>query len=345
MRVWFNRTYATTCHAIAQLRANPARRSVHVIASHTDPDSPVLAVADQAAAEPALTGSAYVEWALGFAARERVDVLVPRFGMADLADARAEFASLGTALTCPDGDTVRLFEDKSAGYRAARELGLAVPPHAVVTDSADLRAAFAEYAGLGGQVCMKPVTGVGGEGYRRLTDRAPVSEEFLGDVRSVVRVADVCRAWDEAGGAPTRMLVMPFLDGAEVSVDVLATPEGEVVTMVGRRHDGQRRRTIVDDRPAGEAARVLTGAHRIGYLSNTQVRYWRGPGDVVPRAYLLEVNTRAAGGLFQTALARVNLPWSAVQMALGEVPDAEIPVFGASYVQVAAALELLRYAR
>ena len=87
MRVWFNRTYATTCHTIAMLRANPAGRDVHIIATHVDPDSPVLAVADDALLEPPLDGADYVEWALQFAEEHHVDVLVPRFAMADLADA------------------------------------------------------------------------------------------------------------------------------------------------------------------------------------------------------------------------------------------------------------------
>ena len=158
----------------------------------------------------------------------------------------------------------------------------------------------------------------------------------------MVRVDDVARAWDAADGAPVPTLVMPFLDGAEVSVDVLATGSGEVLAMVGRRHDGERRRTIVDDPAARETARILTTVHRIGYLSNTQVRYWRGPHDSEQRPYLLEVNTRAAGGLYQTALAGVNLPWGAIQLAAGDVPAPIVPIFGATYVQVAGAIPLRR---
>lgn len=340
MRVWFNRTYATTCHLIDQVRANPDARPVQVIATHSDPDSPVLAVADERAPEPILEPDAYLEWALKFAADHRVDVLVPRYRMAELADSRARFAALGTALACADGDTLRLFEDKVAAYAAAALLGVAVPPHAVVVDADGLRSAYAEYLALGGQVCMKPVSGVGGEGYRRLTHLPATAAEYTGEVRSSVRVDAVATAWESAGGPPAPMLVMPYLDGAEVSVDVLATPAGEVLAAVGRRHDESRRREIVDDTDARAIAHLLTTTHRIGSLSNTQVRYWRGPGDDVQRPYLLEVNTRAAGGLFQTALADVNLPWTALLLANGEpVPELR-PRFGASYVQVASMVAL-----
>ena len=227
-----------------------------------------------------------------------------------------------------------------------RGWGSPVPPHAVVTDAVGAACnAFAEYAAYGGQVCMKPVTGVGGEGYRRLTASAPASDDFLGEVRSVVRVDDVSRAWDHAGGAPVPTLVMPFLDGARGEAWTCSPPRTARCSgwsQAGDTRPGDRRRTIVDDWAARETARTLTATHRIGYLSNTQVRYWRGPQDSEQRAYLLEVNTRAAGGLFQTALAGVNLPWGAVQLAIGEQPDPIVPVFGATYVQVAGALPLRR---
>ncbi|MCW2495185.1 ATP-grasp domain-containing protein [Jatrophihabitans sp.] len=339
MRVWFNRTFATTWHAITMIRANADGRSVEVIATHTDPTSPVLAAADVALPEPWHGDDDYLEWALRFAAEHRVEVFVPRERMALLATARADFAAVGTVLACPDADTVRLFEDKAAAYVAAARLGLLVPPHAVVGDAAGLRAAYDEFAALGGQVCMKPVSGVGGEGYRRLADRPPLASDFTGELRSVVRVADVCAAWAEQG-PPAPMLVMPFLDGDEVSVDVLAEPDGSLLAAIGRLHAGGRRRVIVDDLQAREVAEVLTRAHRIGHLSNTQVRYWRGPADDIARPYLLEVNTRAAGGLFQTSLAGVNLPWLALKVALGEPVEPVVAKFGAAYTQLAAAVEL-----
>jgi hypothetical protein len=70
------------------------------------------------------------------------------------------------------------------------------------------------------------------------------------------------------------------------------------------------------------------------------VKYWRGPTDEVERPYLLEVNTRAAGGLFHTTLAGVNLAWACVKVALGELVEVPEPVFGAAYTQLAALVPL-----
>lgn len=337
LRIWFNRTYATNSHVIAMLRANPDGREVHVIGTHPDPDSPVLAACDEWAIEPELEPGEYVAWALKFARDKRVELLVPRLHMAELAEARAEFAAAGTRLLCPDAPTVRLFADKAAAYRAAVEDGLAVPPFRVVCDSAGLRAAHAEFAKIAEWVCMKPTSGVGGNGYRRLTTAPPSLADFAGEVGSRVQLDDVCSALDAAAadGTPCpELMVMPYLDGPEISVDVAATAEGVALAAIGRGRS-LRRRLIVDDVPAREMAQLLTRRHRVSYLSNTQVRYWQGPDDPAPRAYLLELNTRISGGLFQTALAGVNLPWAAVRLALGEDVEPLRPEFGAGFTTVA----------
>jgi biotin carboxylase len=313
------------------IRGNPAGRPVHVLGSHTDPFSPMLAACDRVLIEPDLDPAGYVEWALETAQAEAIDILAPRAHMAALAAARDRFATVGTALLCPDADVVELFADKARGYAAAAALGLPVPPYRVVHDAAGLRAAYHECAAVAEQVCMKPVRGVGGAGYRRLTtDPVRWERDLGGEARALVRLDDVCRALDADG--PRELLVLPFLDGAEVSLDVLADASGQVHATVGRRHDtaiSPRLRTIVDDPQARHIAETLVRAHRVAYLSNVQVKSWRG------RPYLLELNTRAAGGIFQTALAGVNLPWAAVCLAAGEDPGQLRPTAGARYVAVA----------
>ena len=342
LRVWFNRTYATNAHVIEMIRANPDGRAVYVLGTHPDPDSPVLVAADEAHPEPDVDAAEYLAWALEFAREHRVDILVPRLHMAELADAREQFAAVGTRLLCAAGETVRLFADKQRAYRAAAALGLPVPPHHLVTDAAGLRAAYAELSADGGNVCMKPTHGVGGAGYRMLTTAPPRLSDFTGSVRARASVDAVCHALEAsaaAGQNGPELLVMPYLTGPEISVDVLATAEGYMLAAVGRGRS-RRRRLIIDDPDANDVARRLVAAHRVGYLSNTQVRYWQASSDDAPRPYLLELNTRISGGLFQTAIAGVNLPWRAITLALGEPHRPVTPEFGGAFTTIAALVPL-----
>jgi hypothetical protein len=109
--------------------------------------------------------------------------------------------------------------------------------------------------------------------------------------------------------------------------------------VIGRTRS-RRRRLLVDDAPAREVAERLTAAHGISFLSNTQVRYWQGPADAAPRPYLLDVNTRISGGLFQTALTGVNLPWAAIRLLLGEDPGPLHPEYGATFTTTSALVPL-----
>lgn len=343
-RIWFNHTYATNSHVIAMLRDNPDGRPVHVIGTHTDLDSPVLSACDESGPEPDLPPAEYVAWALQFAREHRVDVLVPRLHMAELADAREQFAAAGTRLLSAGGDTVRLFEDKAAAYCAADELGLPVPPHLVVGDAAGLHDAYEQLAQIADIVCMKPTRGAGGAGFRILSAGTPALADFAGQARPKVSLDSVCAALDraEAAGSPLpQLMVLPFLSGPELSLDVLAAADGQLLAAVGRGRS-RRRRLLVDDVAARQLAGTLTAAHRVSYLSNTQVRYWQGPGDEAPRPYLLELNTRISGGLFQTALAGVNLPWDAIRLVLGEDVAAPEPQFGAAFTTVASLITLPR---
>lgn len=338
LRIWFNRTYATNSHVIAMLRANPDGRPVHVIGTHADPDSPVLAVSDEAYPEPPwdCQGADYVAWALAFAGGHGVEVFIPRVGMADLADARPDFAAAGVSLMCPSAATVRLFEDKAAAYRAAAVLGLPVPPHHVINDSMALRAAFAQLRDIAPIVCMKPVRATGADGFRILSTAGPDIAGLLGPARAQIPLDWACDALDgahTAGSSVAPLLVMPYLPGPEISVDVLAGRDGRTLAAVGRR-SYRRRRVIVDDEPARGVAQALSQEHCVAYLSNTQVRYWQGPDDDEPRPYLLELNPRISGGLFQTILTGVNLPWAAVRLTLGEHVGTLHPTFDVSFTTV-----------
>lgn len=336
LTVWFNRTYATHVHTIALLRDNPAGEAVRILATHVSADSPVLAVADVTEPEPEddLTEEQYVEWALEVCARHGVDVFVPRLHAAAIAGARARFADLGVGTVVPPREAILRLHDKARAYRDAARDGLPVPPYRVVCTGAGLLEAYDELNRSVGAVCVKPVSGVGGDGFRELIRRDPTLLELLGPLEPRVDVRVAAAALDRESAAVPPLLVMPLLPGPEVSVDCLADADGALLAAVPRSKRGYRR-FLVDDPAAIAVARAVVARQRLSFLSNTQVRYWRQPGvDTAPRPYLLETNPRASGGIAQTALAGVNLPWAAVELALGRPPMPLRPRLGVSFTTV-----------
>ncbi len=339
LRIWFNRTYSTNLHTIALLRENPDCESVRIYATHADLSSPVVSASDVAEFEPSreVKGDSYVDWALDFCVRHDIDVLIPRLHLVTIAEARERFAAHGVAIVAGPAAAATLLEDKAAAYADARAAGLAVPPYRVVATGEELLAAFRDLTAEVGTVCMKPVRGVGGEGFRILTESRLTLADLSGSVPSKVRVAEVAAALDrhiDGGGVVPPRLVMPLLPAPEVSVDCLADEEGNLLAAIPRTKSA-RTRLLVADAGAVEVARTIVARHKLSSLSNTQVRYWAHPEhDRIPRPYLLETNPRISGGLYQTAFTGLNLPWAAVRLAMGDRVQLPTPQLGMALTTV-----------
>ncbi|GHH78577.1 ATP-grasp domain-containing protein [Kitasatospora indigofera] len=311
VRVWLNRTYAENVFFIEQLRAAP--RQVEVHATHVDADSPVLAAADVASLEPdGLAPDEYVAFALEYCARNAVDVFLPRLNQLAISLHRKDFQEVGTALACPPATAIAAFDSKVDGYAAIASAGLPTPPWWQVRTADELLAAVTAIEAADGVPCLKPASGAGGEGFRVLT-REPFGLHALsGWPSGHVQLDQVLAAMD-GSDTPVDLLVMPYLEGPEVSVDCLADLDGRLITAVGRTKH-RRRRSFTTAARYLEPARQLVETLGVAFLSNVQFRHHHG------EPVIIDVNTRPSGGLHQLSLAGLNLPWNAVQLALGEIP-------------------------
>lgn len=334
VRVWLNRTYAENVFFMDQLRRNPSDRAVEIHATHGDADSPVLAAADTAELEPeGLSPAGYVEYALAQCRRRGIDVFVPRLHQSAIVAHRAEFEAVGTALLAPPPEAVAVFQDKVIAYEAVQAVGVPVPPWWRVRNADELVAAAEELEEAGHKACFKPASGAGGVGFRVIT-RSPFSLVHLSGFPTpyvqLDLVEDALRRTDE----PVDWLVMPRLEQPEVSVDCLTGPDNRVRLAIGRMKNGRRRGFTLHEQWL-EPARLIAEGFGLHYLSNIQFRMF---GDT---PVLMDVNTRPAGGLHQLSLCGVNVPWLAVQLALGEDPGEVVPPFlGQDYTVVSGPRQL-----
>jgi hypothetical protein len=317
-----------------QLRRNPSDRAVEIHATHGDADSPVLAAADTAELEPeGLSPAGYVEYALAQCRRRGIDVFVPRLHQSAIVAHRAEFEAVGTALLAPPPEAVAVFQDKVIAYEAVQAVGVPVPPWWRVRNADELVAAVEELEEAGHKACFKPASGAGGVGFRVIT-RSPFSLTHLSGFPTpyvqLDLVEDALRRTDE----PVDWLVMPRLEQPEVSVDCLTGPDNRVRLAIGRMKNGRRRGFTLQEQWL-EPARLIAEGFGLHYLSNIQFRMF---GDT---PVLMDVNTRPAGGLHQLSLCGVNVPWLAVQLALGEDPGEVVPPFlGQDYTVVSGPRQL-----
>ncbi|GGL97316.1 ATP-grasp domain-containing protein [Nakamurella endophytica] len=326
VRIWLNRNYGTSVHLARQLRANPAGTAVELFGSHPDPASPLLAECDQVLPEPEPGAPGSVDLAVELCRRHRIDVFLPVAGQEEYAERQADFAAVGTALLCSPPAAVRVLADKADTYTALHGSPL-VPPWRPVRSVADFDRAcreLAEHRTPDAPLVIKPARAVGADGVRYLTTDPPGLGDLLGQVDLAVPAAGYRAALAAADpSAVPLLLVSAFLPAPETSVDVLAD-HGTTVVAVPRSKDG-RRRWIGGDPELVPLAAELVARWELHGLVNVQFRSFRG------RPALLEVNTRPAGGMYQSELAGVNLSWAAVELALGRRPAVPRPRLGREY--------------
>ena len=338
LRLWFNQAYRGTSQLIGLLHEGAARDrlALEVVGSHTARSTPFLQACDEAFPEPEhLVGEEWVEAALAVCAERRVDVFVP--GRERLAVARAadRFEAAGVRLMVSPPEALRVLGDKALADAAARALGVPLAVTHVVQDAAGFRRAYEDLRAAGLQACMKPVVDHGAAGFRVLDETVGAYEDLLVLPSARVHPDDVERRIAERGRVAP-LLVCELLDGDELSVDVLSD-DGEVVAAVPRSKGGpQWTRLLVDDPEALAITQTVVKGFGLRYLSNVQVRYGAGT------CRLLEVNTRAASGLFHSAAAGVNLPYAALRLLLDGAVQVPEPVLGATVLTwtEAAAVEL-----
>lgn len=319
MRYLFNHCLTEHAHVLDLLRrADP---SVHITVSNSNPGNPIRLLADAHREDPAAPerhpmASDYPDWLLAAARDARADVVVPYRHRVELAEFKDVFARHGIRLlTAGDAKTMRFIEDKPAFLRWAESLGIPASPFLEFT----YLDAFDEAArtfGADAALCIKPSSGVGGVGFRRLVDdeSAGAAAALLGP-DPLVLGRQALRRLLERRALSAPMMLMPYLKGPERSSDI-ACLDGTLLGVVTRTRAGLHQE-IGDDPIAFAMATTLVKELKLSGLLNIQTRCLPDGTQV-----LLELNSRAAGGIGQTAPSGVNLPGLLHGALCGRWPDA-----------------------
>lgn len=202
----------------------------------------------------------------------------------DLSTVRADVHTPAT----PEG--IRLINDKIAFTE-----WLGDDPYRALTTEAIGVHAVAEQIELaeqqGRDVCVKPTFGIYGEGYWHLM-RQPQTP-FLKDPSKRQIHPDVylaALAKDEAEYGPQRTLVMDWLQGPEVSIDMLSWRGTPLIHAARTKIDSTHQR-IDSDHSTIEHARSLV--RRLGLHGVVSLQYML---DANEKWKILEINPRPAGG-------------------------------------------------
>lgn len=305
LRILFNHSISGAADLIDLMRRD--RPDLEVVATHERRDTPLRLAADRFLPEPPETKwmepDAYADWLLQIAVAEAAVLVLPYRRRDELAGFGDRFTAHGIRLlTAADPGTMQLLENKPAFLSRMEAVGVPTIPFRVfegIQDYAVLRAETNLFPDQPTALCVKPVTGIYGAGFRIIRDELPATAALSG--LSTLELPDTAfRALLAALPCPEPMMLMPFLEGPERSVD-FACHEGTLLGTVTRIKAGTSQWLCHD--PYGEDLAGLV----VRTFGLTGVLNLQTMEDVSGTQRLMEVNSRASGGVGMTGLTEVNL--------------------------------------
>lgn len=348
LNIWFNQTYSTQYHTVRSVKEAAHKAGVQSII-HTTSDnqfSPVLSAGDIAGIEPArgkLDGEGYIGWMLGYVQTHDIHVIVPTRESYLIAKHREEFEALGCSVVVDSPENIEILEDKELAYIHAEKHGIPTPPWRVVSSGQEfheslesLEQEIHDKFGRLLTICIKPVDGVGGVGFKRIIrdDRKYAFNELLTGSTDYVRYGEFSDAVSAAGDLGGRYMLMPWLDNPEVSVDILAS-NGDSRIIIPRAKKSRFEKTIGGEETIASAniARNVVSSLNMSFLSNTQTRLLLG------EPVYLETNARMSGGIVVSSLLGIDMCWEAIKVARGhESVEFDGAESGMSYTMVSSPL-------
>lgn len=274
--------------------------SVKIFASHRQGRPEITGTADVSLLEPK-DPQLRTDWILQTAAENAIKVVLAGRAGSALEVERPRFERAGIELVTGGVslETFELVDDKSRFTAEAERAGLACVPAITVSNARELVEAY-EVLRVQGDVCVKPTVGIYGQGFWRFSESVDPFRCFANPDSRDVNFETYLAAYRAEPVRPA-MLVMPYMSGAECSIDMVCEA-GHAVAYVGRRKQGLHQ-TFERDSAAVELALRAAAHFKCDGLVNVQTK-----DDADGVAHLLEINPRYSGGIGYTRHTGVNLP-------------------------------------
>ncbi len=311
MRVWFNHWFSTAYHLINLIKeGNPDKFTI--IGSSWNELAIYKRACDEWFYEPNnLDECEYVEFCLEFCKNNKIDIFVPRRNLVAIVENATRFEEIGVKLFADtNAEKIKMLSDKLSTYDYFKGMNFECIPEIRVVHSVDEFAkAYKELKDIYSRVCYKLTVDEGARSFRVIDDKVNNLSAVLerpGTKISFDNALNVLEQYDFS----IPILLMPYLDEVEVSVDCLSTANGNI--MVPRYKSGSRYCEVILDKEVMAICDRMLNTLQIKMPMNIQFKMRKG------KLYLLEINSRMSGGLQLSCKATgINIPSIAINQLLG----------------------------
>lgn len=327
-RVWFNHWFSQAYRLIEQLKSVENGR-FEVIGTNDKETCVYKTVCDAFYVEPIIKEEqGYIDWCIEFCKAEEIAVFIPRRNRTIIAKHIARFEDIGVkVLVHNDAWLMEILENKADTAKLFESFDICKVPYIEVAhDLESFKQGYRKvkgYVGDMGKVCVKYSVGEGGLSFRVIDDSIDGIESLNTWGNNKISYAKL-KALIKGAGQIDELMIMPYMQGVELSLDSLMTTEGFIGVI--RAKTGGRLKEISIDKDILAISERFAEVTGITCPYNLQLRWYRGEW------HLLEVNTRMAGGTYMSESLGVNFPYLAVKELIGE--KVEMPKVTAKRVKV-----------
>ncbi len=308
--IWFNHWFTTAYHLISLMKkSNPDFR---VIGTSTNPNAMYQFVCEEFFSEPdSITPEAYLDFCLNFCREHEVNVFVPRRFLPEISRHAEKFTDIGVKLFADSNPVLaEILDDKLKTYEFfKKDFPELIPEYRLVHSVEEFRNCFRELKQHHARICYKLAQDEGARSFRVLDENTESLSALLNPPNTKIHPETAFRILEQYDFA-VPVMMMPYLEGTEISVDCLRTEDGDIT--IPRYKTGGRFAEIRFEPELMELSGRMADLMQINMPFNIQFREYRG------KRYLLEINPRMSGGLqLSCAGSGINIPDIAVSQLLG----------------------------
>lgn len=311
INVYFNRCFTDTSRIINQLKENTDNIKYKIFISHPGTNQILKESADYYEEEPVFKSiSAYVNYCLDFCLKNHIDIFVPRYRVEELVKFKEKFEEKNIKILLV-GDTkiYELINNKTKIYEDLYDGKIInIPPYAEISSYNDFRKKYREIKDTGFNVCIKPVIGIGGEGFKKIVEDLNLINSLYLPVYAIN--FDTIQFILKKEGTFSPLLISGYLSGDEYSIDCLAD-KGKIIDAIPRVKKHGYQVLEPNNKELINIAVKIADKYKLDNLFNIQVKYHNN------KPYLIEINTRMSAGIFKAGLSGINFLHKAIMKEFG----------------------------
>lgn len=315
MRIWFNHWFSTAYRLMEFIKQGCESNniSIELIGSNRREECVYRTICDEFYIEPTnISNEDYALWCVDFCKEHNIDVFIPRRERVDITKIIPKFEEIGVKVMADsDFSLLSLLDDKFATAELFRKHNICkVPTMYIVNNVKEFEIAYNKIKEVepNNRVCIKYNQDEGATSFRVIDDVVDNIHSLRSGVGlklSYTKVIDILGSVEHFDD----LIVMPYLEGPEISVDSLMTHKGFIG--ISRRKVGTRGTLVEYNKEFYDISKKFAEVSGLKMPYNMQLRHHNNDW------YLLEVNTRMAGGTHKSCMTGINIPYIALCELMG----------------------------